>query len=267
METVISRDGTPIAYHSRGEGPPLVLIPGTGAANPIAWTAVLAPLVKQFRVCAVDRRGHGASGDGPIYALEREIEDVAAVIDSLEEPAHVLGHSFGGLLALEAALRTRNIHKLILYEPAMGTQGGAWLYPEGFLDRLEALLNAGDRAGALTLHYRETVGMSPDELERFRFSPAWPERVTIAHTLAREMRAEEGYVFDAQRFRDLQVPTLLLQGGDSPDVLKGGIEALALLLPNSQVTVMPGQQHIAMYSAPELFVREVVEFLTGQGAA
>ncbi len=258
---VISRDGTPIAYYRSGAGSPLVIVPGTGAANPVAWTAVIPALEKYFSVCAVDRRGHGASGDSPIYALEREIEDIAAIVDSLGEPAHVLGHSFGGLLALEAALRTRNIRKLVLYELAIGTLEGVLPYPEGFLDRLEALLNAGDREGVLTMHYRELVGMSPDEIEPFKASPAWPERLAIAHTLPREMRAEERYTFDARRFNDLHVPTLLLQGGDSPDVLKGSTEAVDAALPNSRIVVMSGQQHIAMYTAPELFVGEVMQFL------
>lgn len=261
METVISHDGTPIAYFRSGSGPPLVLVPGTGAANPIAWTAVVPALEEHFTICAVDRRGHGKSGDSTAYAIEREYEDIAAVVDSLGEPAHLLGHSFGGLLALEAALRTRNIRTLVLYEPALGTLGGVLQYPAGFLDRLEALLEAGDREGALTLHYHENVGMTPGEIEQFRSSPAWQERLGLAHTLAREMRADERYVFDAQRFKDLHTPTLLLQGGDSADVLKGGTITLAAALPDSRIVVMPGQQHIAMYTAPEIFVHEVLTFL------
>jgi pimeloyl-ACP methyl ester carboxylesterase len=257
MEKVTSYDGTPIAYYRSGAGSPLILVPGTGAANPVAWTAALPALEEHFCVYALDRRGHGASGDSPIYAIEREYEDIVAVVDSLGEPAHVLGHSFGGLLALEAALLTRNIGKLILYEPGLGGS----LYPEGFLDRLQALLDTGDREGALIAHYRENVGMQPDEIEQFRSSPAWPVRLAIAHTLPREMRAEEGYRFDAQRFKDLDIPILLLQGGDSPNLLKAGNETLNAALPNSRIAMMPGQQHIAMYTAPDLFQQAVLTFL------
>jgi pimeloyl-ACP methyl ester carboxylesterase len=257
---VISRDGTPITYYRSGAGSPLVIVPGTGAANPIAWPAVRL-LEQYFSLYAVDRRGHGKSGDNSAYAIEREFEDIAAVIESIGEPANVLGHSFGGLLAFEAALLTRNIHKLVLYEPVLGTLEGALPYPEGFIDRLEALLNAGDREGVLTMHYCELVGMSSDEIEQFKASPAWPERLATAHTLPREMRAEECYTFDAQRFKGLHVPTLLLQGGDSPDFLKGSTEAVDAALPKSRIVVIPGQQHIAMYTAPELFVSEVMQFL------
>jgi pimeloyl-ACP methyl ester carboxylesterase len=258
VETVTSYDGTAIAYYRSGAGVPLVLIPGTGAANPVAWTAVIPALEEHFRVYAVDRRGHGASGDGPTYAIEREYEDIAAVVDSLGEPAHVLGHSFGGLIALEAALLTRNIRRLILYEPGLGGSP----YPEGFLNRLQALLDAGDREGAVSLHYRENVGMLPDELEQFKASPAWPARLAIAHTLPREMRAEERYTFDPQRFKHLHTPTLLLQGGESSDLLRAGNEALGAALPASRIAAMPGQQHIAMYTAPDLFLREVLAFLS-----
>ena len=265
METVISPDGARIAYACAGAGVPLLLIPGTGAANPAAWTAVFPALAQQFRACGVDRRGRGASGDGPTYSLAREAEDIAAVAAALGSPTYVLGHSYGGLVALEAALIAPNIHKLILYEPAVGPLGGSPLYPPGLLDRVAALSAAGDREGALVLHYRENVGMSPAELEQFKSSPAWGERVALAHTLAREMRAEENYTFDARRFEDLRVPTLLLQGGDSPEFLKGGVEALAAALPESRLAVLPGQQHIAMYTAPDLFLRVVLDFLNPSG--
>jgi pimeloyl-ACP methyl ester carboxylesterase len=116
MEKVTSPDGTRIAYYRSGAGAPLILVPGTGAANPVAWTAVLPALEAHFSVYAVDRRGHGESGDSPTYAIEREFEDIAAVVDSIGGPVNLLGHSFGGLCALEAALLTPNLRKLVLYE-------------------------------------------------------------------------------------------------------------------------------------------------------
>jgi pimeloyl-ACP methyl ester carboxylesterase len=238
----------------------LILVPGTGAANPIAWTGVIPTLAEHFRVYAVDRRGHGESGDSLTYAIEREFEDIAAVIDSMEEPANVLGHSFGALCALEAALRTRNIHKLILYEPALPLPG-VTIYPEGAIERLQALLEAGDQEAALTAFYQEVVMLSPEEIEQLRAAPAWSGRVAIAHTLPREAQAEETYHFDAQRFKDLQTPTLLLLGGESPPFLQAATEAIRTALPNSRVAVMPGQQHIAMYTAPDIFLRNILTFL------
>lgn len=257
MEKVTSRDGTPIAYYRSGSGSPLVLVHGTGAADPTAWRAFPA-LEKRFSVITVDRRGRGESGDSPTYAVEREFEDIAAVVDAIGEPVDLLGHSFGGLLALEATLLTRNIRKLVLYE---GAPLPAEVFPEGMIDRLQALLDAGDREGVLITHYRDDAGMSPDEIEQLRSSPAWSARMASAHTVPRELRALERYEFAPDRFKDMQTPTLLLLGGDSPQFVKDAIETVDRALPNSQVIVMPGQQHIAMYTAPELFVNELVQFL------
>lgn len=259
MEKITSPDGTPIAYSRSGVGPPLILVHGTGSAS-ARWTPVRPVLEEHFSVYTVDRRGRGGSGDGNTYAIAREFEDIAAVVDAIGEPAHLLGHSFGGICALEAALLTRNIHKLVLYEPPLPLPGVP-MYPEGFLDRLEGLLEAGDREGVLAAHYLENVGMTPGQVEEMKSSPAWPARVAAAHTLPRELRALERYTFEAERFKDVHTPTLLLLGGDSPHFVKAEVEAVDTALPNSRIAVMPGQQHIAMDTAPDLFVHEVLTFL------
>jgi len=263
LDKVTSRDGTPITYYRSGAGSPLILVSGAGAANPVAWTAVVPALEGHFSVYAVDRRGHGESGDGLPYAIEREFEDIAAVVDAVGEPVNLLGHSFGGLCALGAALLTGNIRKLVLYEPLSIPFPGKPVYPEGFIEQLQALIDAGDRERALTVFYRVIAGLSPLEIEQVKSSPVWPARLAIAHTLPREMRADERYRFDAQRFKDLHTPTLLLGGGDSRDFEKKGNELVAAALPNSRVAVMPGQGHIAMYTAPDLFLYEVLSFLIG----
>ena len=259
MEKVNSPDGTPIAYFRSGTGPPLIVVHGSGAANAAAWTAYPA-LKEQFSVVVVDRRGRGESGDHSAYTIQREFEDIAAVAGVMGEPADLLGHSFGGLCALEAALLTSNIRKLILYEPAMPFPGQP-IYPAEVIERMQSRLDVSDREGVLTILYREVAKMSPNEFEQFRSSPAWPARVASAHTVTREARAEEGYIFDALRFKDLHTPTLLLTGSDSPPFLKQATQALAAALPVCHTVVMPGQEHIAMYTAPDVFVREVVDFL------
>jgi pimeloyl-ACP methyl ester carboxylesterase len=261
VEKIKSRDGTPIAYHRRGRGSPLVLVPGAGAANPVSWPVTPA-LEAQFTVHAVDRRGRGESGDGSVYSVQREFEDIAAVVDSVGEPADLLGHSFGGMLALEAALLTRNVRKLILYE-GWAPPSDAPTYPQGFVERLEALLEAGELEEVLIAHYREDAGLTPDAIEKLKASPAWPARLATAHTLPRELRAGEQYRFDAQRFKDLRTPTLVLLGGDSPEWVKASGETLRAALPNGRMAIMPGQQHIAQYTAPDLFLREVLAFLCG----
>ena len=257
MEFVTSRDGTRLAYHRRGAGPALVVVHGSGAANPVAWSRALE---KHLTIFAMDRRGRGASGDGSRYALAREAEDVAVVVAAVRGPCSVLGHSFGALCALEAALIAPQVEKLILYEPLFAPPG-AVLYPPGVVARLEALLVAGDREGVLTTVMRELAGMTPEELEGLRASSLWPERLASAHTLPRETRAEQEYVFDPERLGRLTLPVLLLTGSESPLPLREATTWLAAALPNSRVIVLEGQGHLAMYTAPEAFARHIVEFL------
>ena len=260
MEKVKSSDGTLIAYHCKGTGTPLVLVAGMGAANPMTWP-VVPVLVEHFRVCAVDRRGRGESGDGSSYALEREFEDIVAVLDSIGEPAFLLGHSFAALLALESALLIGDLRRLILYEPLI-PRLDVPAYPDGHVDRLEAQLKAGDREGALIVHLRQDAGLTADEIGKLMASPAWPARLATVDTLPREKRSKERYKFDAQRFKDLRTPTLILVGGESSPDFKESAETVHKVLPNSQIAILPGQRHVAMYAAPELFIKAVLPFLS-----
>jgi pimeloyl-ACP methyl ester carboxylesterase len=259
METVISRDGTPIAYHRTGDGPPLLLV--HGAANSSSRYSHLLPVLSaEFTVLTMDRRGRGDSGDAECYTFEREFEDVAAVIDSLDEPVNVYGHSIGGTCVLEASLLTNNIDKLILYEPDATPPGGS-VEVGDLTARLYDLLDAGDREGLLAMFLSELLGMSDEEVEQYRQLPTWPMRIAAAHTLPRELEAAETYRFHAKRFADMRVPTMLLMGGDSPPILSDGVKVVEAALPNSHVVVMPGQEHVADIAVPDLFVREILSFL------
>src|SRR5258706_11204722 len=135
MSTVISKDGTPIAPLREGEGAPLILVHGTGGAS-ARWIPLLPYFTPHFNVIVVDRRGRGESGDTQLYGIQREFEDIAAVVDSLGEPAFLLGHSFGGLCSLEASLLTSNIRKLVIYESPIPMTDERIFAPEMF-QRLE----------------------------------------------------------------------------------------------------------------------------------
>ncbi len=265
METVTSKDGTPIAYERSGEGAPLVLVHGT-TSNHSTWELVLPELQKHFTLYAIDWRGRGESGGGggSAYDIEREFEDVVAVIDSIGEEVGLLGHSYGAICALEAALRSSRVRRLILYEGGFPVPEGTELYPPEALDRVQSQLEVGDPEGALTTFYHDMVLMSPEEIEMVRSLPVWPARVALAPTIPREIHAWESYVsnFDPARVGDLRTPTLLLLGGDSLAFAKAATEALAAALPDSRIVVMPHQAHLAHRTAPEVFVREVVQFLT-----
>ncbi len=260
MHSVQSKDGTSIASWESGHGPPLVLVHGTTADHQ-RWAPILPELEKHFTVYAVDRRGRGGSGDAPDYTLEREFEDIAAVVAAIGDPVSLLGHSHGAICALEAALRTSNVRKLILYEPPINTDGT--IYPAGILERLQALLDAGDRAGVVTTFFKEFLRMPQPELDLMPSAPTWPARVAAAHTIVREIRLNDLYRLEPARLARMRSPTLLLLGGDSSMFFKKAIEAIHASLPDNRIDVMPGQQHAAINAAPELFLRLVLEFLNG----
>jgi pimeloyl-ACP methyl ester carboxylesterase len=259
QQSVTAEDSTAIACWCSGEGPPLVLVHGT-AADHNRWAPVLPEFGQSFVVCAVDRRGRGGSGDSNDYAIEREFEDVAAVVDSLGESAILLGHSYGALCALEAALLTRNIRKLVLYDPGIEVAGEE-IYPPEVIERLEALLEAGDRDAVVATTMREVAGLPPETVEYMRSQPAWQARVDAAHTIPRELRAVKAYGLDPERLADLGVPTLVLSGGDSPAALRKAGEAVDEALANSRIVVMAGQGHAAMDTGTELFTTEVLRFV------
>ena len=259
MTTFESNDGTKIACERSGTGPALVLVHGT-TADHTRWAPVLPALRERFTVYACDRRGRGASGDAPGYAMEREYEDIVAVVDGIGGPVDLVGHSYGALCALEASARAKNLRRLVLYEPPI--PAGMPITPPGVIDRLQTLLDAGDHEGVVTTFMLEVPRVPPEQLDKMRSLPAWSARVQAAATIPRELRAHEQYTFDPARVRDVQVPVLLLLGGDSPPFFRAALDSIAAAIPSAKLVVLPGQQHVAIDTAPDLFTREVVEFLS-----
>lgn len=261
LDTAISADGTRIAFWRSGSGLPLLLVHGATADHTTTWRVVLPALEERFAVCAMDRRGRGDSGDSASYELAREAEDIVAVLEAMGEPAFVLGHSFGALGAIEASLRTSLMRRLILYEGV--PVRGAEQYAPGVIERLEALIASGDIEGALVALLREVAGMDDAEIDVLRGqTTAWERRIRNSRSAPRELRADASYVFDPGRFASMATPTMLLVGGASSPRERANARAVASVLPNGSVTVLDGQQHIAMHTAPELFVQEVERFLT-----
>lgn len=173
MDTVVSADGTPIAYERTGDGPPMVLVHGN-TSDHTRWetSEVRSALTEHVTVYAIDRRGRGESGDTEPYSLEREFEDITAIVESIDEPVQLLGHSHGALCALGAALRTDNLRTLILYEaPIPWEIVGPYLYDEGLLTEMEALLADGANEEALILYLTDYVDLTPAELDTVRGAP------------------------------------------------------------------------------------------------
>ncbi len=265
-DTVTSPDGTRIAFWRGGSagGPPLLLVHGAMADHSTSWRLVRPQLARFRTVYAMDRRGRGGSGDTAPYDLQREAEDVAAVVDAIGEQVDVLGHSYGALCTLEAALLTPHVRSLILYEGV--ALRGADVVELEVIERLESLLAAGDVEGMLIAMLREVARVPPKEIELLRAQrESWAVRVANAPTIPRELRTERGRMFEPARFATLRTPTLLLVGGDSPAREHENAKGVAAALPNAQVAVLAGHQHIAMFTAPEAFVAEVMRFLRPGG--
>jgi hypothetical protein len=148
----------------------------------------------------------------------------------------------------------------VLYEPGMNVTGEQ-IYPPGFIDRLDALLDVADREGVIETLMREFVGMPPEEVEHLRSLPAWQERLKAAHTSPQELRTDEHYEFVPEWFKDLNTPTPVLEGSESPAFLKAADKAVNEALPNCRIVVMPGQRYAAMDTGTELFTMDVVRFL------
>lgn len=258
MERVISADGTPIGYARSGDGPPLVLVHGTGRDHS-CWARVLPGLAQHATVYAVDRRGRGRSGDSERYSIEREVEDILAVIDAVGAPVNLLGHSYGAIVALEAASCTDQLQNLILYEPPFSM--GSDQVPSDLGDRLDAMLASSDRESVLLAFLREGPRYTPEEIETQRARPEWRDRIAFAHTLPRETQSVGRYAFSRERVGALRVPTLLLLGSESPAFFRQTSEALHSILPRCDLVMLEKQRHNAMETEPGLFVETVHRFL------
>ncbi|HET8526231.1 MAG TPA: alpha/beta hydrolase [Actinomycetota bacterium] len=259
---VTSRDGTEIAFWPGGDGTPLLLVHGA-LSDHTRWAPLLPYLEPHASVATMDRRGRGASGDGPDYQVAREFEDVAAVVDELARSSGsrvaVYGHSFGATCAIGAALLTGNAGRLVLYEPS--TEAAAGELPAGVVDRLEAELAQGDREAALDILFREVVMLPDEQVSALREQPAWKGRVAAIHTVPRELAAEIGGAVELERLADVTVPVLLVNGGESPDYMRSDTRAIADALANARVIVLEGQDHVGDVLAPEVFAEAVIPFL------
>jgi pimeloyl-ACP methyl ester carboxylesterase len=258
LKHVESSDGTTIACYVAGRGSPLVLVHGTSADH-TRWAPVIAALEGQFTTYAIDRRGRGASTDGREYTIESEFDDLVAVIDGIGGDVDVLGHSYGAICALEATLRASRVRRLVLYEPPLPV--GIEIYPPGLIERLNEFMAKGDREAVVSTFLREVVRMGPGELDAVRRDASWGARLAAAHTIPRELRLADTYQPDFARFATVRVATLMLVGGDSPRFLVEPTHRLHECISNSRLAVMPGQQHVAMNTAPDLFLKHVLEFL------
>lgn len=257
---VTSRDGTKLVVWVRGAGPALVLVHGS-LMDHRRWDPVVAEFDGSVNTFAMDRRGFGASGDAPGYEIEREFDDVAAVVDAVAErsggPVALWGHSYGANCAIGGAARSANVGRLILHEPSLGLT-----YPPGTLDAVEQAVADGDHERAIVLILADVLEMSDTEVAAVKASPLWEVRLATAPTVAREGRAEEGWVWRPGQFATITAPTLMLVGNESPPPIARCTWLAADAIPDVRIHTLVGYGHLAHVTHPSMIATLVQEFIT-----
>jgi pimeloyl-ACP methyl ester carboxylesterase len=240
--TVTSADGTAIAFDRGGPGPPLIMV--VGAFNTRATTGPLAAaLQERFMTLNYDRRGRGDSGDTPPYSVEREIEDLDALIAEAGGSAAVFGYSSGANLALKAAADGSAITKLALYEPPLLIDESYPRPPADLPDQLAELIAAGRRGDAVELYQTKAVGIPEDVVARLRHAPFRPALEAIAHTLAYDATIIGERTLPPELIASIETPTLVIEGEKSPPVMRNAARAVADALPNGRLCTLAGQTH------------------------
>jgi pimeloyl-ACP methyl ester carboxylesterase len=263
---VTSHDGTGIAVFSAGEGPAVLLVHGTSADHR-TWRVVAPDLAGRRRVHTLDRRGRGDSGDGAVYAIERELEDVAAAVNALADeaggPIDVVGHSLGGRIALGASLLTGNVRRVVAYESAPARRNASRRNDdEELLCRLRADLAAGDLDGLLARFMTEAVGMPSAELSAFRADPIWARRAAAGPTIVRELDAAlHAPAIATDALALVTIPVLQLTGSLSAAWFRDGTSALHARLAQGRLAVIEGARHAAHHTHPAEFLAHVEAFL------
>jgi len=249
MHTVTSKDGSRIAYDRLGSGPTVILVGGALGYRKFGKMQELAKLLaERCTVINYDRRGRGDSTEAGPFAGEREIEDIAALIQAEGASASLWGWSSGGALALQAAGAGIGVERVSVYEvPFMVTPGAERPTPD-YGPRLDALVAAGDRSGAVTHFMRNAMGIPAPFVALMRLMPMWKGLKATAHTLPYDWAAlgehrMYGAPLDPAEWAAVTVPTLVVYGAKSPAVLQEGSRALAEVLPNAEVRELEGISH------------------------
>jgi pimeloyl-ACP methyl ester carboxylesterase len=241
MDTVTSKDGTTIGFDRLGEGPPVVLVCG-GSVDRMADAAIAQELASDFTVFNYDRRGRGDSGDTPPYAIEREVEDVDAVIGAADGSAFLWGSSSGAVLAMIAAAGGVPATKLALWEPPFILDENA-RPPADQVEQYERMIAEGRRSDAAEYFMTRVVGMPPEFAADAKTQPWWANQEAIAHTLAYDARIMGDYSIPVDTASSVKIPTLVLAGGADMPFMRESAQALADTIPDGEVRFLDGQGH------------------------
>jgi pimeloyl-ACP methyl ester carboxylesterase len=248
MGTIVSRDGTSIAFTQIGSGLPLIIVDGALCHRAFGPSGQIARLLsEQFTVITYDRRGRGESGNTKPYAVQREVEDIEALIDVAGAPVFLLGVSSGVALSLEAANRGLAIRKLALYEAPFIVDRAREPLPDDYLARLEQMI-ADDRRGDAVKHFMSAVQVPRIFVFMMSLMPSWSTLKAVAPTLVHDITMVEPYQHGTplprERWAAVRVPALVMDGGKSPAWMRNAQRALAAVLPNATSRTLPGQTHM-----------------------
>ena len=265
MNTVKSKDGTSIAYDKTGNGPALIVFDGAFCSRNFGPMPRLAPLLaRHFTVYAYDRRARGDSGDTKPYAIEREIEDLQAMIQEAGGSAFVFSISSGAILALHAAGKKLNIKKLAIYEPPFFVEKAAKKLPADHYSHLTQLIAGGQRSKAVKYFMTKVMGMPAVIPFVMQFLPMWPKMKANAPSLPYDAAVVGDGSLPTGMLRSITIPILVAGGDKSPKILQDAVKAVAETVPGAQLIMLKGQTHnvSAKVLAPELekfFLAEELE--------
>ena len=258
MRNVTSADGTTIAFDLLGSGAPVIMV--VGAFNTRATTSLLAAALQdRFTILNYDRRGRGDSGDTPPYSVEREIEDLDALIGEAGGSAAVFGYSSGATLALKAAAHGLEISKLALYDPPFLVDDSHPRPPADLPEQLSQLVSAGRRGDAVELFQTKAVGIPEDVVVQMRHAPFRPGLEAIAHTLVYEATIIGDLTLPTDLIAAITAPTLVIDGEKSPPTMDGAARVLVETLPNGQRRTLAGEGHDI---SPDVTAAVLEEFLS-----
>jgi pimeloyl-ACP methyl ester carboxylesterase len=259
LKKVISKDGTSVAFDQLGKGPVVILVCG-GSVDRTSNTPLAALLAGHFTVFNYDRRGRGDSGDTPPYAVEREVDDIDAVIAAAGGAAFLYGTSSGAALALEAARKLPNkITKLALWEPPYIVDERYPRPPADTAKTFTDLVSAGLRGDAVEFFMAKVVGLPPEFVAEARKAPWWRAQEAIAHTLAYDATIMGDYSLPMKQIAAVEIPTIVIDGGASFTFMRATADAIAKILPNGQRRTLEGQPHNVV---PEAIAPVLNEFFS-----
>jgi pimeloyl-ACP methyl ester carboxylesterase len=256
QKSVLSLDGTTIAFEESGSGPAIILV-ASALADRSDTVKLASELSPRFRVVNYDRRGRGLSGKEKVYAIEREVEDIEALIDAVGGKAFLFGSSSGAVLALEAATRLpAKVRKLFMYEPPFIIDGSRPPMPADLSRRIEGLVEAGRGSDAVKLFYTEAMGIPGFAVGLMKLlMPGWSKAAAMAQTIPYDLAilegTQSGKALPALRWAAERAPVLVMVGGKSEAFFHSGAKALVDLLPDARYGSLEGRDHSAVLMAPK----------------